>query len=80
MLAKIVIQMYCVYRHVHFHHIQECLYPGREHCCGVVVCRKDRMEIQDLECRMCLERIAYCVPRIVARIVAHRAPTKIQVN
>jgi hypothetical protein len=57
--------MYRVDRHVHFHHIQECLYLGSGD-------RWDRRgidaswtEIQDLECRMCLERIADCVPRVV---------------
>jgi hypothetical protein len=59
-------RMYRMYRHAHFHHINENLYLGVDDSWGrrnIVVLRT---EIQDLECRMCLERIADCVPRFVA--------------
>jgi hypothetical protein len=57
--------MYRVDRHVHFHHIQECLYSGHDDSWdrrGNVT----RTEMQDLECRMRLERVADRVPRIAA--------------
>jgi hypothetical protein len=63
MFAIQVVQMYCVYLHVHCHHIQECLYPwhdGRRSRAAYLI------EIQDLECRMRLERIANGIPRFLA--------------
>jgi hypothetical protein len=77
MVAITVTQMNGVYRHVHFQHVQECLSPGLddswEHRSIVVW----RTEIQDLESRMCLERIADCVPGFVAH---PKVMPKIQFN
>jgi hypothetical protein len=72
MLAISVMQTYCVYRRIDFHHVRKCLYPGDDHCW-----RRWRPEIQDLECWMCLERITDGAPRFVAH---PENPTKIQFN
>jgi hypothetical protein len=74
MLAMTGIQTYRVYRHVDVHHIQECLYPGRDDIWGR---RSIAVEFQNLECRICLERITDCVPRFVAH---PKVMVKIQYN
>jgi hypothetical protein len=66
-----------VYRHVHFPHVHECLYPALEYCWGYRSITVARTEIQDLECRMCLERIADGAERFVAH---PDATTQTQVN
>jgi hypothetical protein len=48
-------QIYRMYRHIHFHNIQDCLHAGRDESWGILVVY--HTEIQDLECRMCLKRI-----------------------
>jgi hypothetical protein len=75
-------QKYRVYRHVHFHRIQECLYTDRDYSWGQRTIVERRKEIQDLECRMCLERITDDAPRFVPRRLAEASSkhdiTKIQ--
>jgi hypothetical protein len=65
-----------VYRRVQFQHVRERLHPGRDDSWGRRIIRDKRTEIQDLESRMCLERITHGVPRFVAQ----QCVTKIQVN
>jgi hypothetical protein len=91
MAAITGIQTYRVHRCVHFHHVHKCLYPGDDHCGGRRriherptrrCCRgrrihERRTQIQDLKCRMCLERITDGSPRYVVR---NEATTKKQVN
>jgi hypothetical protein len=68
MLARILMQTHGVYRHVHFQHVHECLYLGLEHRYGQWgISKQSRwpQQIEDLESRMCFERITVCVPHFV---------------
>jgi hypothetical protein len=63
-LAILSMHMYGVYRYVHFQHVHEPLYPCCEHRWGQW--RMCRPKLHSLESRVCLERIADCVPSFVA--------------
>jgi hypothetical protein len=76
--VKTGIQMYCVYRHVHLHHVHECLYLGLDLRWHYWVLYTSPLEIQDLESRMRLERIVDCVPSFAAHGIENIM--KIQVN
>jgi hypothetical protein len=64
------IHKYRVYRNVHCHHVQDCLRPDCDHVWGCRSTCEYQTEIQDLESRMCIERIAKEAPRYVAHIRA----------